>query len=172
MNKLLIKFIVFIFAIAISLSCGLLWEKLNTKPQETVEFPKELVSIPLDISPKIRETSNSDICKEIDAWKKEFGILIRPTKKTINGGVLNSKACLIEPVFPDDKQVKGLDTKVLVEVLLNENGKIVKAQAIKGDPIFYRAAEKAAYKSRFKQFFLRGEPIRVKGFLQYDFVSQ
>lgn len=172
MKKLLTKSIVFIFAIAISLGCVLLWEKLNIKPKESVEVSKDVIFSPLQTSPKIQETSNSDICKEIDEYNVEFRSLVTPAKGTINGGVLNGKACLIEPEFPKDAQAKDLDGKVLVEVLVNEYGKVVKAKAIKGNSIFYKVAEKAAIKSRIKHFFLGGESVRVNGILLYDFVRQ
>jgi len=92
----------------------------------------------------------------------------------ISGGVLNGKALvLMTPDYPSTSGSRPSGT-VQVQVLIDENGHVISAKAIKSRmPIeFDRAAESAARRSRFTPTFLEGKPVRVYGIIIYNFVSR
>ena len=65
--------------------------------------------------------------------------------KQITGGVLNGKAVsLMKPRFPPEARAAGASGAVSVQVLLNEEGKVVTAQAVNGSPFFHTVARDAA----------------------------
>jgi Gram-negative bacterial TonB protein C-terminal len=86
----------------------------------------------------------------------------------ISGGVLNGKLVVAAaPVWPPDlREVTGT---VTVQVLVNEDGKIIKAEAISGPVLLRAASVEAAFKSRLSPTKLSGQPIKVQGVLLYNF---
>jgi Gram-negative bacterial TonB protein C-terminal len=62
-----------------------------------------------------------------------------------------------------------------VEVLIDEDGKVISAKAINSGPIhlaLIAAAENAARSSLFTPTRLSGTPVKVHGVIVYNFVSQ
>lgn len=91
----------------------------------------------------------------------------------VSGGVLNGKAInLPRPVYPSAARNAGASGKVVVEVTINEDGKVVEAHAVSGHPMLQQAAVQAARLARFSPATLSGQPIKVTGTISYTFVWQ
>ena len=95
------------------------------------------------------------------------GYEVRPMAP-IHGGVLNGRAVSRpSPVWPPEaREVTGT---VVVEILVDVEGKVVEAKAVSGPELLRQAAVDAARKARFIPTKLSGQPIRVQGVLTYDF---
>jgi TonB family protein len=97
-----------------------------------------------------------------------------PTKP-INSGVVNGKAVsLPKPIYPPAIGSKPRPTgTVNVQVLIDENGNVISAKAIKGieDISFRQAAEIAALQAKFMPTTLSGKPAKVSGVIVYNFVD-
>jgi TonB family protein len=59
---------------------------------------------------------------------------------------------------------------VEVQVLVDFDGTVVAATAISGHPLLQAAAVNAARKARFTPMMQDGEPVKVVGVIQYNFV--
>ncbi len=59
---------------------------------------------------------------------------------------------------------------VTVHVIVNEAGEIESAVAWTGHPLLRAAAKQAAEKSKFDPVLVRNKPIKVQGFIVYNFV--
>lgn len=95
--------------------------------------------------------------------------------KQISGGVLNGKALsLPKPEYPADARAAKLSGTVKVQVLIDETGKIISANAISGlENVSLRlAAESAALKATFSPTTLAGQPVKVSGVIVYNFVAE
>jgi len=92
--------------------------------------------------------------------------------KIVSGGVLNGKAIsLPKPAYPAlAKAVKAGGT-VLVQVTVDENGKVISATAVSGHPLLRPAATQAAYGARFSPTKLSGQAVKVTGVISYNFVQ-
>ena len=55
---------------------------------------------------------------------------------------------------------------------MDEEGKVIEAEAISGPEPLWAAAVEAARQARFPPTKLSGEPVRVTGVLTYNFVLQ
>jgi TonB family protein len=88
----------------------------------------------------------------------------------IEGGVLNSKATsLPKPVVTEEmKRIKATG-RITVRVIIDENGKVVSAQALNGVHVLREAAEAAARQATFEPTVKDGITVRVTGTLTYDF---
>jgi periplasmic protein TonB len=99
----------------------------------------------------------------------------KPTPRTapISGGVLNGKAIsLPKPPYPPIARAAHAAGTVVVQVLIDENGSVVSAHAVSGHPLLQAVAVAAARQARFSPTKLSGQPVKVTGVIQYNFVAQ
>lgn len=90
--------------------------------------------------------------------------------KPIEAGVLNSKAIsLPKPVFPEEAKRVRASGRVTVRVVVDENGKVISAQATDGPLPLREAAEAAARQATFQPTTKDGVTVKVAGVLTYDF---
>ena len=113
-----------------------------------------------------------------------FVIAQESAPKIINGGVLNGKAVsLPRPEYPDTARKARVEGAVRVEIIIDEDGNIEAAKAVKEDPsgsemavevvdgweALRSAAESAALEARFSPTLLSGVPVKVRGSIVYNF---
>lgn len=94
----------------------------------------------------------------------------KPVPRKISKGVITSDAIsLPKPAYPPIAVQAGARGRVSVQVLIDEHGKVIHAQAISGHPLLTASAVRAAYQARFSPTLLSGEPVKVSGVINYDF---
>jgi outer membrane lipoprotein-sorting protein len=90
--------------------------------------------------------------------------------KPIEGGELNAKATsLPKPVVSEEMKRVKASGRIIVRVIVDENGKVVFAQALNGTHVLREAAEAAARQATFEPVVKDGITVRVTGTLTYDF---
>ena len=91
----------------------------------------------------------------------------------ISGGVLNGRAISLPmPSYPPIARAAHASGTVIVQVLIDEDGKVTEAHAISGHPLLRESAENAARNARFAPTQLSGQPVKVTGVITYQFVTQ
>ena len=91
----------------------------------------------------------------------------------LKGGVLNGKAMeLPRPVYPAIARAAHASGTVVVQVLIDEDGYVIAARAISGHPLLQAVSVAAAREARFTPTRLEGEPVKVSGVIEYNFVAQ
>ena len=96
-----------------------------------------------------------------------------PPRAPISGGVLNGKAInLPKPAYPPIARAAHASGTVVVQLLIDENGNVVSAHAVSGHPLLQGAAVGAARQAKFSPTKLSGQPVKVTGVIQYNFVAQ
>lgn len=94
-------------------------------------------------------------------------------KTIVAGGVLNgrvvSKPAPEYPLLAKEQRLGGV---VVVEIVVDESGKVVEAGALCGHPVLARVSVEAARKARFTPTLLAGSPVKVSGVITYNFVIQ
>jgi TonB family protein len=94
----------------------------------------------------------------------------KPILKPVSGGVLNGTAMLLPPpLYPENAKRMRTQGIVTVEVILDETGKVVSANATSGPSVLRDAAVQAALKARFSPTKLSGQPVKVSGVINYKF---
>ncbi|MBA3354423.1 MAG: TonB family protein [Pyrinomonadaceae bacterium] len=94
----------------------------------------------------------------------------RPILKPVSGGVLNGMALsLPAPAYPEHAKRMRIDGTVTVDVVIDENGKVISAQAGGGPVTLREAAVQAAQRARFSPTKLSGQPVKVSGVISYKF---
>jgi TonB family protein len=94
----------------------------------------------------------------------------KPLLKPVTGGVLNGSAIsLPKPLYPDTAKNVRAQGLVVVEVVIDTNGKVISARAVSGPGVLQQAAVQAAQLARFSPTTLSGQPVRVAGTINYNF---
>jgi Ca-activated chloride channel homolog len=117
--------------------------------------------------------STASVVEAAQPAPKEPANAAEQRKPPISGGVLNAKAVsLPKPEYPTPAKTAGAQGRVVVELTIDETGKVVKARALSGHPLLQKAAVAAALQARFSPTILSGEPVSVTGTISYTFVLQ
>lgn len=91
----------------------------------------------------------------------------------VSGGVVNGKASnLVKPPYPPAAKAVKAAGAVNVQVLIDESGNVVSANATSGHPLLRAAAVQAARSSKFTPTTLSGQKVKVSGVIVYNFVAQ
>lgn len=89
---------------------------------------------------------------------------------TISGGVLNGKAITKpQPPYPAIAKTARAHGTVVVQILVDEEGKVISASAVSGHPLLRAAAVQAARQARFSPTMLNGKPAKLTGVVFYIF---
>lgn len=96
-----------------------------------------------------------------------------PVDAPVRGGVLNGKAvCLPKPMYPAIARDHRAQGTVVVQVVIDQAGKVMSAKAVSGAPELAAVSENAALKARFTPTYLAGYPVRVAGVITYNYVAR
>jgi len=86
------------------------------------------------------------------------------------GGVLtNSATHRVQPTTPPLARAANITGSVVVEVMLDEAGAVIAANAISGHPLLKAAAVDAARQWQFSPTMLSGTPVKVVGAITFNF---
>jgi periplasmic protein TonB len=160
----------------------------SLKPPDTIGTTGSSVppsSVPVDIGPKNadprgaptgKDTGSGDSPGNTPAPKVEDPPReepVKPSTLNVSKGVLVSKIIsLPRPSYPIiAKQIKA-QGPVNVQIIVNEEGKVISAQAVNGHPALTKAAVDAALRARFTPTMLSNQPVKVQGVITYNFVLQ
>lgn len=95
-----------------------------------------------------------------------------PHASSGSANVLNGRALtLVTPTYPALARKAHASGTVLVKVLIDEEGKVIAANAISGHPLLFAACVEAAKNSLFSPTLVADKPVKVTGVIQYNFVE-
>jgi TonB family protein len=90
---------------------------------------------------------------------------------SVSGGIVNGKAVsLPKPPYPAAAKAVRAGGMVSIQVLIDEEGNIISANAKSGHPLLRAASEQAAREAKFSPTLLCGEKVKVSGIITYNFV--
>jgi tetratricopeptide (TPR) repeat protein len=95
-----------------------------------------------------------------------------PPESSGSANILNGRALnLVTPGYPAIARKAHASGIVLVRVLIDEEGKVIAANAISGHPLLLAACVQAAKNSLFSPTLLADKPVKVTGVIKYNFVE-
>lgn len=96
----------------------------------------------------------------------------KPLLRPVSGGVLNGKAVhLPVPTFTAAARSARASGTVVVQVVIDEKGRVISAKATSGHVLLRDAAVLAAKEARFSPTMLSGQPVKITGEINYNFAS-
>ncbi len=125
------------------------------------------------------ERPKTEVDHQIEEAKKHGDmVLVRclencDDKEKIEGDVEAGRALeLPRPDYPTIARRAHAAGQVLVQVLIDEEGKVVAAAAVSGHPLLFGVSVAAAKQARFSPTKFKGDPVKVTGVITYNFVPQ
>ena len=85
------------------------------------------------------------------------------------GSLIEYATKRVNPVYPPTARSVRMTGVVRVDVLINEEGKVVEVQNTNGPGMLQRAALDAIRKWQFKPFTRDGQPVKAAGFVSFNF---
>ncbi len=76
----------------------------------------------------------------------------------------------VEPVYPPVAKMARITGTVVIEAVIDEQGNVVRAQVLSGNPMLVQAALDAVAKWKYEPTLLNGQPIAVEMKVFVDFV--
>jgi TonB family protein len=117
--------------------------------------------------------SNSSETVKIPDKPPEPPAVKQSTIARLPSNVLVSKAiALPQPAYPMMAKQTRTQGNVNIQILVDEQGKVLSAQVISGNPMLVTAAKEAAMRARFTPTVLNGQAVRTQGVIIYNFVLQ
>jgi Ca-activated chloride channel family protein len=130
--------------------------------------PVELANTPAAQPDLVLRDEKASTGREAAAAKPDGG---EAPKAPLSAGVLNGRALSLPvPTYPAAARNSGAQGRVVVEVTIDEQGTVVEARAVSGHTFLQQTAVQAARQARFTPALLSGQPIRIKGTINYDFL--
>lgn len=140
----------------------------DKKPEQKPETPAATTDT---------ERPKNEVDKMIAKVQAKGGAVIgceAPCGERANGnGLLNGEATsLPKPAYPPIARAAYAQGTVVVQVLIDYDGKVIAAAAISGHPLLQATSVQAARGAIFEPTKLDGKPVMVAGVIQYNFVAQ
>lgn len=124
------------------------------------------------IRPTAPKVSNDD--EEKDPPKMTPKVETPQPKNVIKSlGVANGIAKdLPKPIYPTPAKAVKAQGAVNVQIIIDEQGRVISANAVSGHPLLRQAAEQAARRAVFSPTKLSNVPVKASGIIVYNFVAQ
>jgi TonB family protein len=94
-----------------------------------------------------------------------------PPPRVSKGVTTGEVVTKVQPTYPSIAKQINAAGEVQVAIVINENGRVIEAKAIKGHPVLRAAAEDAARKWVFRPTLLDGRPVKQPGTLTFVFTA-
>jgi TonB family protein len=94
-----------------------------------------------------------------------------PPPRVSKGVTTGEVVTKVQPTYPSIAKQINAAGEVHVAIIINENGRVIEAKAIKGHPVLRAAAEDAARKWVFRPTLLDGKPVKQPGTLTFVFTA-
>ena len=117
-----------------------------------------VISNDIDVAPPIRPTPAPAPARPPER--------IRVSSLVLTGKVISKPV----PPYPIIAKQVGVQGVVTVEILIDERGRVISAQATSGHALLRQAAQQAALQAVFSPTQLNGQPVKVSGVITYNFM--
>jgi outer membrane biosynthesis protein TonB len=173
MNKSILKTLAFFITLTLGVTICFIWYYSNIRSTKQIEN-NSLSSVSENQTAKLNNNSTeSEISKlsKCDAKNSfDYPKSHWKGKRIISGGVVNQWiVCGNLPKYPKSAKDNRISGTVIVELIYDEIGKVIKAHAKSGNQLFYNSSIESAYETRFAPRLLGGSVYKVRGTLIYKF---
>jgi TonB family protein len=113
-----------------------------------------------------------DIEKNVEFVEAVRGVKPVGKYKILESGFLNGKATYLpKPNYPASAKARRATGSVTVRILVDEKGNVTEAKALCGDDDLKSASEQSAKGAKFAPATIDGQPVKVSGFIVYNFLA-
>ena len=125
--------------------------------QELFAEVREDEKLVAECEQKVREYQIAKFGKVLPKITGDFCFGVCPTRLAL-------------PDYPREAKRFRFSGSVMVETIVDENGKVIYARTIEGKPFLSQAAERVAYRSSFMPIKACDKPIKFRAMIAYNFI--
>src|SRR4030095_6191519 len=156
------KHIKFAFLAMSLLLAGLVVQAALVKAQEPETKPADKGEV-ADLLAKLKKSDERVVERCLEDCEEAKSASVQ---KVVGGQMLDKPA----PTYPAIAKAAHASGDVLVQVIVDEDGKVIAAKSISGHPLLQAAAVTAARQATFTPASVNGTPVKVLGTITYRFV--
>ena len=150
---------------------GILCCLVNPAPAQTTVNPKE--------NQKAAEETKGEVDLLLEELKKHGEAVLQrclencPESAVSDGTKVSVGESVnkVQPAYPALARAAHVEGKVIVMLVIDEQGKVIAAQVSSGHPLLRAACVKAAKESTFSPTLIEQKPVKVLGTITYNFVA-
>ncbi|MBI4850269.1 MAG: energy transducer TonB [Acidobacteria bacterium] len=131
-------------------------QKLNDKPAKVTGT----------LSFRFKLDSPFTSLKETKTDETQAPIVVRRSESVIRGIAVNK----VPPVYPAEAKEQKIEGDVVIEITINEEGKVSSAKTISGHELLSKSAEEAAKNWTFNPTSINGQLTKVSGVITFRFL--
>jgi TonB family protein len=75
----------------------------------------------------------------------------------------------VKPAYPEQAVRTGVKGDVILQMQVDETGKVVRTSVVEGDPLLVAASNEALQGFKFRPFLLNGNPLSVESQIEFNF---
>jgi len=114
--------------------------------------------------------------EELAKLAEECSTIGRPKPEVEIGKNGNSLLCgkaisLPKPAYPAEAKAENISGTVVVNIVIDEKGRVIWAHAVDGHPLLQQASVKAACQSIHSPMKISGRAVKAAGIINYNFVN-
>ena len=157
-------------------------DKIGTEASKIPPVTGRFVIGDRNVDPPVASNNNSSTCTNcadtpmtvvLPEKPPEPSVVKPPATLRVASTILSGKAVnLPQPTYPRIAKDGGIHGPVSIQILVSEEGKVLSAQIVSGNPMLTFAARDAAMRARFTPTMLNGQPVKIQGIINYNFVLQ
>jgi TonB family protein len=154
----------------------------SNEAQKTAQTPNQSAKQKPDSDPEAEEGEVDRLLKEL---KRKHEIVLgfcltetpceSPKTRDFDGPDFEGKVeigkaiAIPQPAYPPIARVAHVSGTVVIQVVVDETGKVIAAQALSGHPLLISESLKAAREFRMTPTTVNGTPYKVVGVVNYNF---
>jgi TonB family protein len=120
-----------------------------------------------EIREAYRDTSEErkiiEECKLLDRPKPKGEIKVVPE---LRGRAISKP----KPVYPKEAKATKVSGAVKVDVVIDEKGRVIWAEAVTGEPMLQEASRRAACRARYSPTVISSRAVKIQTSIRYNFV--
>jgi len=157
-------------------------DKIGTEASKIPPVTGHFVIGDRNVDPPVASNNDSSTCTNCSGTSTtvvlpekapEPPVVKPPTTLRVPSTILSGKAVnLPQPPYPKIAKDAGIHGPVNIQILVSEEGKVLSAQVVSGNPMLTFAARDAAMRARFTPTVLNGQAVKIQGVITYNFILQ
>jgi TonB family protein len=123
-----------------------------------------------DLNPKIWSFLSASSLDADAKWQTYPFRFAEPKRLRVSGGIAEKlRTHYVEPEYPQSARISHISGDVILQILIDREGRIAELTAVSGPPLFFESAIKAVKQWEYRPYLLNGKPVEVETTIKVQF---